>query len=97
MNNACHEVIQTLALGKNALHPENENAITAFANYKSLSRSEKEVFELLAQKKDVAEIAEALGKKEKTVANLRSLVYQKLDIHDRLDLIEFAKQLGVIV
>ena len=45
----------------------------------------------------MAEIAEALGKKEKTVANLRSLVYQKLDIHDRLDLIEFAKQLGVIV
>ena len=90
-------MIQTLALGKNALHPEDENAVAAFANYKSLSRSEKEVFELLAQKKDVAEIAELLGKKEKTVANLRSLVYQKLDIHDRLDLIEFAKQLGVIV
>ena len=51
----------------------------------------------MAQKKETYEIAEILGKKEKTVANQKSMIYQKLGIRDRLDLIDIAKTLGVIV
>ena len=58
-------MIQTLALGKNALHPEDENAVAAFANYKSLSRSEKEVFELLAQKKMWLRLQKPSAKKKR--------------------------------
>ena len=68
----------------------------SYANYKSLTKSEQEVFALLAQKKEIGEIAKILGKKEKTIINLRSIVYQKLNVYDRLGVIELAKQLGVL-
>ena len=42
------------------------------------------------------EIAELLGKKEKTILNKRTIIYQKLGLADRLDLIEKAKILGII-
>lgn len=67
-----------------------------YKKYKSLTPTEQEVFSLLAEKKEPYEIAELLGKKLKTVMNQRSIIYQKLGFADRLDLIEFAKAIGVI-
>ena len=77
--------------------PHEQNDTRPYMNYRSLTKKEQEVFALLAQKKDTKEIAQLLRKSEKTVINQRSLIYQKLDIRDRLDLIEYAKTLGVIV
>ncbi len=77
--------------------PHEQNDTRPYMNYHSLTKKEQEVFALLAQKKDTKEIAQLLRKSEKTVINQRSLIYQKLDIRDRLDLIEYAKTLGVIV
>ena len=68
----------------------------SYMDYKSLTKSEQEVFALLAQKKETCEIAKILNKKEKTVINQRSIIYQKLNVHDRLELIEFAKNIGVL-
>ena len=65
-------------------------------NYKMLSKKEQEVFKLLASGKTSKEIAEILGKAEKTIVNQRSNIYGKLDLHDRLDVIEAAQALGVI-
>ena len=49
------------------------------------------------QKKiELKEISEIIGKKEKTVLNKRTIIYQKLGLSDRLDLIEAARKLGVI-
>ena len=62
-----------------------------------LSKSEQEVFALLAQKKKTDEIAKILGKKEKTVINQRTMIYQKLYLEDSVELIDYAKKLGVIV
>ena len=61
-----------------------------------LSKSEQQLFELLAKKIELKEISEIIGKKEKTVLNKRTIIYQKLGLSDRLDLIEAARKLGVI-
>lgn len=76
---------------------KNDSSISLFERYKSLTKKEQEVFALLAQKKETYEIAEVLKKSEKTVINQKSIIYQKLNIRDRLDLIENAKLLGVIL
>ena len=68
-----------------------------FKNYQTLTKKEQEVFELLANKNDVSEIAQALNKSVKTIQNKKTLIYQKMNIKDRLELVEAAKLLGVIV
>lgn len=75
---------------------ENQNTNTLFENYKTLTPKEQEIFLYLAQEKDIYEIAEILGKSHKTVANQKSIIYQKMNIADRLDVIRMAKKLGVI-
>ena len=69
----------------------------AFDNYRTLTQREKNLFELLAQQKEIPEIAEILGKAEKTINNQTSIIYQKLNIHNRLELLKIAKTLGVII
>ena len=76
---------------------DNSRQMQLYSDWKTLTKTEQEVFALLAQKKETYEIAEILGKKEKTVANQKSMIYQKLGIRDRLDLLDIAKTLGVIV
>ena len=90
-NSAASKIMQSM------LSPESVlNEKFSYMDYKSLTKSEQEVFSLLAQKKETEEIAKILGKKEKTVINQRSIIYQKLNIRDRLELIEFAKNIGVL-
>lgn len=67
-----------------------------FALYKSLTKKEQQIFELLAQKKDFYEIAKILGRAEKTIQNQKSIIYQKMNIHDMLGVIEAAQKLGII-
>ncbi len=70
---------------------------STFKNYQTLTAKEQEVFELLAQKFDDEEIAAKLNKSLKTIQNKKSLIYQKMKVKDRLELVEAAKLLGVIV
>lgn len=67
-----------------------------FANYKALSKSEQQLFLFIAQKMELPEIARIMGKSEKTILNKRTMLYQKLKVHDRLDVIDGARLLGVI-
>jgi len=92
-NKAAQKIIQSL------LSPTTvkDNEDFSYMNYKSLTKAEQEVFSLLAQKKEVREIAKILRKKEKTVQNQKSIIYQKLNVRDRLELIEFAKYVGVLI
>lgn len=76
---------------------ERKNGGDFYKRYMELSKSEQEVFALLAQKKKTDEIAKILGKKEKTVINQRTMIYQKLYLEDSVELIDYAKKLGVIV
>ena len=77
---------------------QNESSYSStFYNYRTLRQKEKILFELLAQQKEVSEIAKILGKAEKTINNQTSIIYQKLNIHNRLELLKIAKILGVII
>ena len=91
-------VIQKKLFGSSASGmADNRNNGDFYKRYMELSKSEQEVFALLAQKKKTDEIAKILGKKEKTVINQRTMIYQKLYLEDALELIDYAKKLGVIV
>ena len=76
---------------------ESQNAEVVFKNYQSLTKKEQELFAILAQKKDVYEAAELLHKSLKTIQNQKSIIYQKMNLKDRLELIEAARVLGVIL
>ena len=78
------------------LSDKDVNIMNLVKNYKQLTKKEQEVFKLLAMNKNSREVSEILGKSEKTIINQRSNIYGKLNLHDRLDLIEAAKILGVI-
>lgn len=66
-----------------------------FSKYKLLSAKEKEVFDLIARRMDVAQIARRLGKSVKTVENQRAAAYAKMNVHDRLEAVEAGKVLGL--
>ena len=74
-----------------------QNNEVLFKNYKSLTKKEQELFELLAQKKDINEAADILHKSQKTIQNQKSIIYQKMNLRDRLELVDAARQLGVII
>ncbi len=79
---------------KSASEKNNEQVYLA---YSELTQKEKDVFYYLAQKKDPPEIAAILGKSEKTVINQKSIIYSKMNLRDRLDLMEKARALGLIL
>ncbi|MBI2748076.1 MAG: response regulator transcription factor [Burkholderiales bacterium] len=60
-----------------------------------LSSRERQVLQLLAEGKSVAEIAAALSISPKTVETYRWRMFEKLDIHDLPTLVRFAIQHGV--
>ncbi len=68
-----------------------------FKNYQTLTKKEQELFELLANKKEAYEAAEILHTSLKTIQNKKSIIYQKMNLKDRLELVDAAKLLGVII
>jgi len=60
-----------------------------------LSSRERQVLQLLAEGKSVAEIAGILSLSPKTVETYRWRMFEKLDIHDLPSLVRFAIQHGV--
>ena len=74
-----------------------QNSELLFKNYQTLTKKEQELFEILAHKKDVEEAAAILHKSTKTIQNQKSNIFQKMNLHDRLELVDAAKTLGVII
>jgi len=62
----------------------------------ALSSREREVLQLIAEGKTSREIAEMLNLSVKTVQSHRSNLMQKLDLHDRGELIKYAIQKKII-
>ena len=62
-----------------------------------LSDREKEVLKLLAEGRSNSEIAELLCLSVKTVMSHRASIMEKLDIHNRTDLVKFAIRAGLPV
>jgi DNA-binding NarL/FixJ family response regulator len=64
--------------------------------YETLTDREKQVFRLVAEGRSNKEAAEELGISVKTAMSHREHVMQKLDLHNRTELVKLALKLGVI-
>lgn len=74
----------------------SRDARTAANEANTLSSREREVLQLIAEGKTSREIAEILNLSIKTVQSHRTSLMQKLDLHDRGDLIKYAIQKKII-
>jgi DNA-binding NarL/FixJ family response regulator len=64
--------------------------------YEALTDREKQVLKLVAEGHSNKEVADALGISVKTAMSHRERVMQKLDVHNRTELVRFALRRGVI-
>ncbi len=64
--------------------------------YETLTDREKQVLKLVAEGRSNKEVAELLGISVKTAMSHREKVMEKLDLHNRTDLVKFAVRQGVI-
>lgn len=61
-----------------------------------LTQREKKILELIAQGKTSAEIAEILFLSYRTIQNNRATLYEKFEVHNTVELIKVALQLGLV-
>jgi DNA-binding NarL/FixJ family response regulator len=80
----------TLARERMADGPGDEDAIDP------LTRREAEVLKLIAEAYTTRQIAEALFISPKTVENHRGRIFQKLGMHDRVELTRYAIRRGLV-
>ena len=64
--------------------------------YSNLTAREQEIFRLLAQGHSTSDIAQKLCISTKTVANHRTNILAKMDMHSTADLIRYAAKLGLL-
>ena len=64
--------------------------------YETLTDREKQVFRLVAEGRSNKEVADDLGISVKTAMSHREHVMEKLDLHNRTELVRLALKLGVI-
>jgi DNA-binding NarL/FixJ family response regulator len=79
-----------------ALAPPGGDGSAADDVYDALTDREKQVLRLVAEGRANKEIADVLGISVKTAMTHRAHVMQKLDLHDRTELVKFALRKGVI-
>jgi pimeloyl-ACP methyl ester carboxylesterase/DNA-binding CsgD family transcriptional regulator len=63
--------------------------------FEALSKRQREILELLAQGRDNAQIAAALGLTEKTVRNQVSAIFDRLEVENRPQAIVLAREAGL--
>lgn len=74
---------------------EEKPAGETFEWYKTLSKREREIFALIATGYDNDEIAQKLFLAEQTVRNHVSLIYSKLQVKDRFEIIRLANKIQI--
>ena len=79
------------------LHDDSRDTMERIAEefewFESLTRREREIFALIATGYDNEQIAERLGIVEQTVRNHVSIIYSKLNVHDRFQIIQLANKI----
>lgn len=69
---------------------------TGLDSLELLSKREREVFERLARGETQRAVAEELGLSVKTVETYRARIRDKLGLHSRADLVQFALEAGIL-
>lgn len=85
--------LQAEVIGK-YLH--SQRSVPSVRSYDLLSEREQQVFRLVAQGQSTSQIANILCVSPKTVEKHRASLMNKLDVHDRLDLLKYAIKIGVV-
>ena len=85
--------LQAEVIGK-YLH--SQQSAPSLRSYDLLSEREQQVFRLVAQGRSTSQIANILCVSPKTVEKHRASLMNKLDVHDRLDLLKYAIKIGVV-
>jgi DNA-binding NarL/FixJ family response regulator len=62
----------------------------------SLSKREREVFGLLASGMTIKQVAESLGRSEKTIEGHRDSIYRKLNVGNRAEIAILAMEAGLM-
>ncbi|GAB1484106.1 response regulator transcription factor [Treponema sp.] len=103
-----YQALRRVANGRNYLDSELSDSLylclrgtvggesSTKPNYNSLTSREQEIFRLLAEGKQVEQIARQLFISRKTVENHRFRIMQKLELSSFPDLLSYASELGVI-
>ncbi len=73
--------------------PKAEEIARKFEWFDTLTKREREIFALIATGQDNAGIAANLGIAEQTVRNHVSLIYSKLGVNDRFEIIQLANEI----
>jgi two-component system response regulator NreC len=85
--------LQAEVIGK---YLQAQRSIPSVRSYDLLSEREQQVFRLVAQGHSTSQIANILCVSPKTVEKHRTSLMNKLDVHDRLDLLKYAIKIGVV-
>lgn len=62
----------------------------------SLSKREREVFSMLASGRTIKQVADALGRSEKTIEGHRDSIYRKLNVSNRAEIAILAMEAGLL-
>lgn len=85
--------LQAEVIGK---YLQAQQSVPSVRSYDLLSEREQQVFRLVAQGRSTSQIANILCVSPKTVEKHRTSLMNKLDVHDRLDLLKYAIKIGVV-
>jgi len=83
-------------VARTAMEESGPAGSTGADPYETLTGREKQVLKLVAEGRSNKEVAELLGISVRTAMSHREHVMEKLDLHNRTELVRFALKLGVI-
>jgi len=96
------KALRTVAQGRNFMSSSVAqnfaiDSVTKPQNpFDELNAKEFEIFRLLAQGKEIDEIADALKLSGKTIANYQSIIKKKLNVNTSIEIVKLALQNGLI-
>jgi DNA-binding NarL/FixJ family response regulator len=85
--------LQAEVIGK---YLKAQQGVPSVRSYDLLSEREQQVFRLVAQGRSTNQIADILCVSPKTVEKHRTSLMNKLNVHDRLDLLKYAIKIGIV-
>jgi DNA-binding NarL/FixJ family response regulator len=85
--------LQAEVIGK---YLKAQQSVPSVRSYDLLSEREQQVFRLVAQGHTTSQIADVLCVSPKTVEKHRTSLMNKLNVHDRLDLLKYAIKIGIV-
>ena len=75
---------------------QSSQLLPHITSYEKLTQREREVLQLMLEKRSRKDIAQLLSISPKTVDKHQENIKEKLDVHEEYDLLQFAKLIGIL-